>query len=162
MRREVVVFLILGLCLGASAAARPQKDDGRSAREERTSDADVHRILSLEDQWAAALPKRNGAFFQKLLAKGFVYTENDHTMGREALVRELTRGAERITAARNERMRVHSFGSTAVVTGWLDVRSEGASGPQHRRYRFTDTWVRRGNEWLLAAAHDYVAPSGSR
>ena len=162
MKVQLVVLLILGLGVSGPATAKPQKDVGHSSRETRASDADVHRILRLEDQWADALPRRDGAFFQKLLAKGFIYTENDHMMGREELLRELTRGSDRVTAAHNERMRVHTFGSTAVVTGWLDVRSEGPGGRQHRRYRFTDTWVRRNDEWQLVAAHDYVAPSASR
>jgi ketosteroid isomerase-like protein len=141
----IAVLLILGLSLTGSALAR-------------TSDADVHRILSLEDRWAAGLPKRDGALFQKLMAPGFIYTENDHMMGRDELFRELTRGSDRVSSARNEGMRVHPFGDTAVVTGWLIVRGHGAGGAFNRKYRFTDVWMRRQGDWQIVAAHDYIAP----
>jgi len=47
---------------------------------------------------------------------------------------------------------------TAIVTGWLVVRGRGANGAFDRRYRFTDTWVKRAGRWQIVAAQDYVAP----
>jgi hypothetical protein len=160
MKHLVAAILILGLGMSGSAAqgAKQRAQSEKDARERRISDSDVHQLLRLEDAWAAGLVKRDGALFRRLLAKGFIYTENDHTIGRDALLRELTRGSDRVTEAHNERMRVHPFGSTAVVTGWLVVRGQGSGGPFHRRYRFTDTWVRRDGQWQIVAAHDYLAP----
>lgn len=155
MRGLVGAILILGLGMSVSVART-------EARADRTSDSDIHRLLKLEDDWAAGLTRRDGALFNKLLAKGFIYTEDDRTMGREALLRELTKGADRITSAHNERMRVHPFGPTAVVTGWLVVRGQGQQGPFDRKYRFTDTWVRRDGGWQIVAAHDYLLPRGAR
>jgi hypothetical protein len=164
MKQVVAALLILGLTVTGSAAlgAKPATTSEKPAREPRTSDSDVHRLLKLEDDWAAGLVKRDGALFRRLLAKGFIYTEDDRTMGRDELLRELMRGTDRVTAAHNERMRVHPFGSTAVVTGWLVVSGQGSKGTFDRRYRFTDTWVLRDGEWRLVAAHDYVLPHGAR
>jgi len=83
-------------------------------------------------------------------------------MGRDAVVRELTAGADSVQSARNKNMRVHSFGPTAVVTGWLVVRGRGAKGPFSRRYRFTDTWARGKDGWQIVAAHDYLVPRSGR
>jgi len=67
-------------------------------------------------------------------------------------------GPDTVTAAHNEEMLVHRYGSiTAVVTGWLIVRGRNASGAFERRYRFTDTWVKRAGRWQIVAAQDYVA-----
>jgi len=67
--------------------------------------------------------------------------------------------ADTIAAAHNEGMQMHRYGPvTAVVTGWLVVRGRGASGAFERRYRFTDTWSKRGRRWQIVAAQDYVAP----
>ena len=179
MRGLVGAILIVGLGMSASAVRgeenrTPAKTEVRSRERtevrpsaksevrERTTDADIHRLLKLEDDWTAGLAKRDGALFNKLLAKGFIYTEDDHTIGREALLRELTKGSDRVASARNERMRIHPFGSTAVVTGWLVVRGQGKQGSFDRKYRFTDTWVRRDGDWQIAAAHDYVLPHGAR
>lgn len=122
-------------------------------------DADTRALLKLEDDWARALVTRDRATFQRLLASGFVYTENDHMMDRATVLNELVAGADTVIAAHNDSMVVHRYGSTtAVVTGWLIVGGRGASGEFLRRYRFTDTWVKRGNNWEIVAAQDYIAP----
>ena len=125
----------------------------------QAQDADTRELLRLEDGWASALVKRDTVTFKKLLADGFVYTENDQGMDRAAVLASVSSGSDTVTAAHNEEMQVHRYGSvTAVVTGWLIVEGRGANGAFNRRYRFTDTWVKRNNSWQIVAAQDYLAP----
>ena len=125
----------------------------------RVQDADTRTVLRLEDSWASALVKRDSVVFNRLLAPGFVYTENDQLMDRAVVIRSVVAGPDTVTAAHNDSMVVHRYGSvTAVVTGWLVVKGRNASGAFERRYRFTDTWVKRGGGWQIVAAQDYVAP----
>jgi len=122
-------------------------------------DADTRTLVRLEDSWASALVKRDSAVFNRLLAPGFVYTENDQLMDRAAVIRSVVAGPDTVTAAHNDSMVVHRYGSvTAVVTGWLVVQGRNASGAFERRYRFTDTWVKRAGRWQIVAAQDFVAP----
>jgi len=122
-------------------------------------DADTRALLRLEDSWASALVKRDSVVFNRLLAPGFVYTENDQLMDRAAVIRSVVAGSDTVTAAHNDSMVVHRYGSvTAVVTGWLVVQGRNASGAFERRYRFTDTWVKRAGRWQIVAAQDFVAP----
>ena len=122
-------------------------------------DADTRAVLRLEDSWASALVKRDSVVFNRLLAPGFVYTENDQLMDRAAVIRSVVAGPDTVTAAHNDSMVVHRYGSvTAVVTGWLVVQGRNASGAFERRYRFTDTWVKRAGRWQIVAAQDFVAP----
>jgi len=121
-------------------------------------DADTRALLRLEDEWASALVKRDSVVFNRLLAPGFVYTENDQMMDRAAVLHSVVAGPDTVTTAHNEEMLVHRYGSvTAVVTGWLVVRGRNTSGAFERRYRFTDTWVKRTGRWQIVAAQDYVA-----
>ena len=120
--------------------------------------SDTRALLRLEDDWARALVRRDTAVFQRLLAPGFVYTEDDRTMTRDQVLHEVGSGSDTVTAAHNEEMQVHRFGPTAIVTGWLVVQGRGAEGAFDRRYRFTDTWVKRRNRWQIAGAQDYVVP----
>jgi len=125
----------------------------------QTQDADTRALLRLEDGWASALVKRDTVTFKRLLAEGFVYTENDQVMDRAAVLDFVSRGSDTVENAHNEEMQVHRYGSvTAVVTGWLVVQGRGANGSFNRRYRFTDTWVKRNNSWQIVAAQDYLAP----
>jgi len=116
----------------------------------------------LEDEWAVALIRRDAAVFRRLLADGFIYTENDRTVGRDDVLHDIVAGPDTVETAHNEAMQVHRFGTTAVVTGWLVVSGYGPSGPFDRRYRFTDTWVRGGGRWQIVAAHDYLVPTRQR
>ena len=153
MSRVLPVVLLVGLSVAATGAAPAPT---RIA----PADSQTRTLLKLEDDWAAALVRRDEGAFRRMLAEGFVYTENDRTMDRETMVQELVSGADTVEAARNEEMVVHGFGTTAAVTGWLVVRGRGSGGPFDRRYRFTDTWVRRGAIWRIVAAQDYLVPAG--
>jgi hypothetical protein len=116
-------------------------------------------LVRLENAWATGLVKRDTALFEKMLAPKFVYTENDKLMQRAEVLHELVAGSDTVTAAHNEGMTVHEFGSvTAVVTGWLIVEGRGSGGAFTHRYRFTDTWVKRKSRWQIVAAQDYLAP----
>jgi ketosteroid isomerase-like protein len=123
-------------------------------------DSTDSELLRLEDSWAVALVRRDGGAFRRMLADGFVYSEDDRTMSRDDVLRDIISGSDTVEAAHNEDMRVHRFGATAVVTGWLMVSGRGASGRFERRYRFTDTWMRLDGRWQIVAAHDYLRQGG--
>ena len=113
--------------------------------------------IQLEEQWASALVKRDAQTFERLLAPGFVYTEDASVMNRGEVIKSVT-GPDRVEWARNEGMKVHDFGDVQVITGVLHLRGKGKQGPFDRRFQFTDTWQRRNGRWQVIAAHDYLIP----
>jgi len=105
-------------------------------------------LLRLEDFWATALVDRDFKVFDHLLAPDSYTPENDQLMDRAAVIRSVVAGSDTVTAAHNEGMQVHRYGSvTAVVTGWLIVRGRNASGAFERRYRSP---TRGQARWTLA------------
>jgi Domain of unknown function (DUF4440) len=152
MRLLISGFL---LCTAVSVSAQVPSAPDREARV----------LLRLEDDWAVGLIHRDSTLFGRLLADGFVYTEDDRTVGREDVLHDVVAGPDTVATAHNEAMEVHRFGTTAIVTGWLVIAGHGAGGPFSRRYRFTDTWVRRpgpggrGGQWQIVGAHDYLVPA---
>lgn len=148
LQRVGLAFALTALPLAASAQAR----SGTRAIE--------RELLRREDGWAAALVKRDVAYFQRNLAPGFVYTEDDRLMTRDAVLKDATTTTDTVTAAHNEDMVVHvAGGSTAVVTGYLIVEGRSGGAAFVHRYRFTDTWAKLGGRWQMVAAQDYLIPA---
>jgi hypothetical protein len=113
--------------------------------------------IQLEDQWTTALVRRDTRTFDRLLAPGFVYTENGSVMDRNDVIKSVS-GSDRVEWARNEGMKVHDFGDVQVITGVLHLRGKGRQGSFDRRFQFTDTWQRRNGRWQIIAAQDYLIP----
>ena len=121
------------------------------------SDANHTMPLQREEEWTRGLVARDPKAFDRLLAPGFVYTEDAGVMGRDDVIASAT-GSDTTSWARNEGLKVHDFGDTQIITGVLHVRGKGTRGPYDRRYAFTDTWQNRAGAWQLIGAQDYVIP----
>ena len=111
--------------------------------------------MELEDQWTTALVRRDARTFDRLLATGFVYTEDASVMNRNDVIKSVS-GPDRVEWARNEGMEVHDFGDVQVITGILHLKGKGKQGSFDKRYQFTDTWQRRNGRWQIIAAQDYL------
>ena len=151
--RSLAVLLVLVALSDLPAQPKP-KAAAKGATPEEV-------LLRNEDGWAAALVKRDAAYFNRMLAPGFVYTEDAKLMTRADVLRDATSGTDTVTAARNEDMVVHQAGPvTAVVTGILVVEGRSAGKRFVHRYRFTDTWVKQDDgQWQIVAAQDYLMPA---
>ena len=113
--------------------------------------------LQLEDQWTKGLVARDTVVFARLLAPGFVYTENGSVMSRADVIGSVN-GDDHVEWAGNEGMQMHDFGATQVITGVLHLKGTGKDGPFDRRYEFTDTWQKGDAGWQIIAAQDYIIP----
>lgn len=121
--------------------------------------SDRAKLLRLEDDWARALVKRDRKTFTRMLAPGFIYTENERMSTRDEVLRDIITERDTVTAAHNEDMTPHLFVGTGVVTGILVIQGRTEGGPYLHRYRFTDTWVKqRDRSWQIVAAQDYLMP----
>src|SRR2546425_10934719 len=85
-------------------------------------------LLRLEDDWTVGLTHRDVALFRRLLADGFTYTEDDRTVGRDDVLRDVVAGPDTAGTAHNKDKKVHRLGTTAIVTGWLGVVRPGPQG----------------------------------
>jgi len=122
--------------------------------------SDRARLLQLEDDWAKALVKRDRGVFQRLLAPGFVYTEDDKLSTRDEVLRDIITAGDTVKSSHNEDMVTHFRGSTGVVTGLLVIEGRANGAGYVHRYRFTDTWVKNADgSWQIFAAEDYLIPA---
>jgi ketosteroid isomerase-like protein len=116
------------------------------------------QLYRLEDQWAAALVKRDSSFFRRTLHPDYVYSDERGTFNRDQVIAEQVGGTDTVEYAANEDMRAHVHGTSAVVTGVLIVRGRGKDGRFEHRYRYTDTWISAKQGWLMIASQDYDIP----
>jgi hypothetical protein len=138
-------------------AARAGSDSAPAAESGAANDQAAAPPLQREDEWTRGLVARDSKMFERLLAPGFVYTENGAVMSRDDVIAGAT-GEDTTTWAANEGMKAHDFGDTQIITGVLHVKGKNKSGPFERRYQFTDTWQKRDGNWQLIGAQDYVIP----
>lgn len=131
---------------------------GAQAPSRAAVSADARELYRLEDQWARALIARDSGFFSRTLHPDYVYSDERGTIGKAQVIAEQVGGTDTVRYAANEDMRAHVHGDAAVVTGILVVRGSGQSGAFQHRYRYTDTWLRRGGRWLMIASQDYDIP----
>lgn len=153
MRSLASVLLLVAV--GDLSAQRPAQEPAA-----KQSASVTQQLLRNEDGWAAALVKRDAAYFRRMLAPGFVYTEDAKVMTRDDVLRDAISGTDTVTAAHNEDMVVHQAGAvTAAVTGILVVEGRSSGKRFVHRYRFTDTWVKNDDgQWQIVAAQDYLIP----
>ena len=116
-------------------------------------------LYKLEDDFAAAVVKRDVKTIERLTAPHWVYSDESGVMERDAAIKAFTSGPDSVTAASNEKVRAIVYGKTAVVVGILHLKGRGAKGPFDNRYRFTDTWMERDGRWQIIAAQDYLLPA---
>jgi hypothetical protein len=148
MRRASTLVFLLALALPAAAQRAPAAGQGG---------ATARTLMALEEGWARGVVRRDTAMFGRLLDPRFVYTEDTTVMDKAQVIASI-RDGDRVDRAANADMVVHDHGSTAVVTGILRLEGRSKEGPFDRRYRFTDTWLRRNGAWRMIAAQDCLMP----
>ena len=139
-----LAVLVLANLAGVAADSRPVA----------AQDAVVKEIGRLEDAWAAAEVKRDGAAVGQLLAEDFLFTGPDGALlSKSQLIQVVsTSKAERISEVGSD-YQVKVYGNTAVIHGIVTTVDKVEGGTQQVRLRWTDTWVKQTDgRWLCVAA----------
>ena len=142
---SVVLMLLLSLAVGTEVGAQ------NAAADERT-------IRRLEEDWTRGVVRRDAALFRRLLDPRFIYTEDAAVMNGDELTKAVVAGPDTVTRATNEEMRVVMHGNVGIVIGVLRLVGRNKGKPFDRRFRFTDTWVKKNGAWRIVAAQDYLLP----
>ena len=145
MRRAFAAGLVLLL------AAAPDLRAQNAAADERT-------IRRLEEDWTRGVVRRDAALFRRLLDPRFIYTEDAAVMSGDELTKAVVAGPDTVTRATNEEMRVVMHGNVGIVIGVLRLVGHTKGKPFDRRFRFTDTWVKKNGAWRIVAAQDDLLP----
>lgn len=113
------------------------------------------RVLALENAWNEAESHKDAKAIADLLAPTFAYTDaSGGFMDKKQFLSSIRSGGS--TQIANEGMKAESYGDVIVVTGsYREQGTEKGKAYTHRG-RFTDTWVKRNDQWLCVASHETV------
>jgi ketosteroid isomerase-like protein len=140
-------MVLLALAAPSLAPAAPESAEDRTKAELKQLERDIGR----------ANVERDAAFFERVEADEFVFTDSGGglTTKKEDVdsVRKPANPDVRLLAYDVDDMQVRVYGETAVVTGRVTMRQNVKGEERTGRTRFTDVFVRRDGRWRLVAGH---------
>ena len=139
----IVGLLLLALLKEAAPTARAGEND------------DVKALLDLESKMARAWVQQDAQTLGQILADDYTLAgTGDALIGKDQYVAGLNNPEFRTTSAMVNDLRIRVYGDAAVVTGRATYRGWSKKrGRYVRRFRFTDTFVRRESTWKCVATH---------
>jgi ketosteroid isomerase-like protein len=139
----VVGFLLVAFFTGAVPTAQAGRDD------------DVKVLLDLESKMAQAWVQRDAQTLEQILADDYTLAgTGDALTGKGQYLAGITNPEFRTTSAIVADLQIRVYGDAAVVTGRATYRGLSKKrGRYVRRFRFTDTFVRRESTWKCVATH---------
>jgi hypothetical protein len=143
LAKPVLVLLLVcasACCVWAQQAASARGDEAR--------------VRALEVLWNQAELKRDSRALEQLLADRFIYTDIDGTLQhRQEFLDSVRNPTDRITSIGNESMSTEAYEDTVIMYGVYVEKGTTNGKPYMHRGRFTDTWVKEGQEWRCVASH---------
>jgi len=140
---KTATCVVVGVLILWSAASAQQKASNAS---------DEATLRALEDRWAAALLKADANALAPILADTWVVTYVDGKVDNKAgELAALKAGTLKVSAYKNDDVRVFLYGDAAVVTGRASMK-----GVEHGKaidlvMRWTDVFVRQNGQWRAVA-----------
>ena len=138
------VFSIASLCVLALSLAAAQ---GTS----KTSTED--QIKQNEQNWAQATVKEGAAAVDKYEADDILDTDPGGRVTDKAQDKaDLSSGDLKFQSIEVSDIKVHVYGNVAVAAGTSVIKGTYKGQDIGGKYRFTDTWVKRGGKWQAVAS----------
>lgn len=113
-------------------------------------------LMQLERDIGQANVRRDKAFFEKIEADEFIFTDSGGgvtTRAEDIASLDKPPGDLRLVSYDVDDMKVSIYGNTAVVTGRTTTVSKGKDREVTLRSRFTDVFVKRHGKWQIVAGH---------
>ena len=138
----VGLLLLSFFKLGVSTAQAGENDD-------------IKVLLELEGKMAEAWVRRDTQTLEQILADDYTLAgAGDALIGKGEYLAGIVNPEFGTISAIVDDLRIRLYGDAAVVTGRATYRGWSKKrGSYVRRFRFTDTFIRRVNGWKCVATH---------
>ena len=113
-------------------------------------------LMRLERDIGAANVRRDKAFFERIEADEFIFTDSAGgltTKADDIASLDKPAGEFKLVSYDVDDMKVRVYGDTAVVTGRTTTKLQSQDREVINRSRFTDVFVKRDGRWQLVAGH---------
>jgi hypothetical protein len=113
-------------------------------------------LMQLERDIGGANVRRDKAFFERIEADEFIFTDSAGgltTKAEDVASLDKPAGEFKLVSYDVDDMKVRVYGNTAVVTGRTTTKLQSKDREVINRSRFTDVFVKRRGRWQLVAGH---------
>ena len=113
------------------------------------------QVTKLENDWVKAMIAKDYAVLDRVMADDFTVSgDPDGSVGTKAqLISSIKSGESVTTSYKYADLKVRVYGNAAIVTG-LQTFVSTLKGKDHSgTFRFTDTWIKKGDSWQCVVEH---------
>jgi ketosteroid isomerase-like protein len=146
-----------GVSLVILLAALAQQ--GMTLAQQKSMSDEGGRILELEKAWNRALEVKDAKALDMLLANTLVSVDIDGSVASKSEFLASIKAPDYQPAqVVTEQTSVQVYGNPGVVTGVFRVKGTENGRQYVRRERFTDTWIKMGEQWQCVASQTTLIP----
>lgn len=157
--RRGKVNRILSLLLLVLSGVPSSLAQSKAKPDQRPNKTDAE-LMQLERDIGDANVRRDKAFFERIEADEFVFTDSAGgltTKAEDVASLDKPAGEFKLVSYEPDDMKVRVYGKTAVVTGRTTTKLQSKDREVINRSRFTDVFVKRDGSWSRATPHDCVS-----
>jgi ketosteroid isomerase-like protein len=156
--KQILVVILLAMILSSFAFGQKKaagKKTQASSPTKTTAPANrvQEQLKKLEEEWATAFIKRDGAALNRILAEDYYIIDPNGSVGNKAqTIEDITSGNTVFESIKYDDLNVRVYGTFAIVTGGetVTVRSNGQSSTV--TFRFTDVFTLRRGQWQAVSS----------
>jgi ketosteroid isomerase-like protein len=151
-----LVIAAAPVAFGQAPESKPSKPDAIAPK----AGGVEQTLMQMERDVTGAILKRDVAALEPVFADDFVFTGPDGSMQTRAqFLADIKSGDLALVSSEIQDMKVRVYGTAAVVTYSTTDKGKYKTTDISGRYRWTDTFVRRGDKWQLVAGQGTPIPS---
>lgn len=114
----------------------------------------TRELLKVEAAACQAFEAGNADALRGMLTTDFTLVDSHgNVTNREQNLAEVAAREPFYDEFRNHDQRVRLYGDTALIVGITSIRGRAGGEAFAADFRYTDTWIHRDGQWLLAASH---------
>jgi ketosteroid isomerase-like protein len=131
------------------------KAQEEQARASAAASNPEQQLIKLEDEWNDAMVKRDLKTLEAMLADDYLFVDyTGEITPKTDYLANMKSGDDIVTAAASDQYRIRIYGDTALVTAHWKGAEMSKGKDLSGQYRYTDVWVRHGDNWRCVLTHD--------